>query len=231
MQQGEKDYSLIAVKFTAAVWNAPVVEWANGGNGLMDITPMLAAAQRERPFDDSDYIFEPMINGHRLLLTFRDGKPQLLTRHRNDVTRQYPELHNVPVREPVDIVLDGEVACLDPVTGSAQFQTLMERYRLKREPSIRDARKLCPVRYFVFDLLYYNGMDLRNAPLWLRKRLLDALLEDNAYFVKMRFADSEGTGLFEEIQRFGLEGMIGKRKASLYTAGKSDSWLQILTGA
>ncbi len=193
----------------------------------MDITPMLAAAQRERPFDDSAFLFEPSIDGHRLLLEFRGGKPKLFTRHRNDVTRQYPELHNVPVREPVDVVLDGEVACVDPATGTVQFQWLMDRYRLRREPSIRDAKKLFPVRYFVFDLLFYNGMDLRKAPLWLRKRLLDALLENNDFFVKIHFADGTGTNLFQEIQQLGLEGMVGKRKDSPYTAGKSESWLQV----
>lgn len=55
----------------------------------MFMAPMLMS-KHEEPFDDSEYIFEPMIDGHRLLLSFIGSKARLYTKHHNDVTRQYP---------------------------------------------------------------------------------------------------------------------------------------------
>src|SRR4029453_7125615 len=138
----------------------------------MFMKPMLMT-RHEKPFDDEDYIFEPIIDGHRLQLSFIASKARLYTRHSNEVTRQYPELHNVPLRQPADVVLDGEVAYVNPETGTIEFDTLQERYRLKKEPRIRDARRIYPVKFFVFDILYYNGVDLRETPLLERKKLLN----------------------------------------------------------
>ncbi|CAM4349236.1 ATP-dependent DNA ligase [Paenibacillus alkaliterrae] len=193
----------------------------------MFMKPMLMT-EREEPFDDERFIFEPIIDGHRLQLSFIAGKAKLYTRHFNDVTRQYPELHNVPLREPADVVLDGEVAYVNPVTGAIEFVTLIERYRMKKEPCIREAKTRFPVIFFVFDILHYNGVDLRQKPLLERKRMLGELLENNAYYKKMLFVDGEGTSLFHLVKRTELEGVACKRKDSLYFEGKTENWLKVL---
>jgi DNA ligase-1 len=192
----------------------------------MFMKPMLMT-ELEKPFDDPDFIFEPMIEGQRLQLSFLGNKAKLYSRHFNDLTRQYPELHNVPLREPADVVLDGEVAYVDPLTGIVDFGRLQERYRLNKEPRIRDAKRMYPVKFFVFDILYYNGMDLRATPLHERKMLLNQVLEDNAFYTKMLFVDTEGIFLFNLVQRFGLEGIACKRKDSLYEEGRTSSWIKI----
>ena len=92
----------------------------------MFIQPMLLG-KREEPFDDDRYVFQPKIDGHRLILSRTSGHVRLYTRHNNEVTRQYPELHNVPVDGCADIVLDGEVARLDE-TGWVDFEAIMERF-------------------------------------------------------------------------------------------------------
>ncbi|MCR2806455.1 ATP-dependent DNA ligase [Paenibacillus soyae] len=188
--------------------------------------PMLFM-ERPDPFDDNDFLFEPLVDGHRLLLIMDAGKVRLLTRHGYDITRQYPELHNVPLRRPADVVLDGEVAFLDPVTGKADFGKLQERFRMKKIPDIRDAKSSMPVVYFVFDILHYNGVDVRSKPLLTRKRLLKAVLEDNAYMKKMNYVERNGTGLYKAAETFGLEGIAGKNKASFYKEGRSEDWLKI----
>lgn len=188
--------------------------------------PMLMT-EREEPFDDARYVFEPMIDGHRLQLEFIEGKPKLLTRHNNDVTPQYPELHNVPLVKPADVVLDGEVAYVNPDTGAAEFRTLIERYRLKKGPAIRDARKAFPVLFFVFDVLYYDGADLRGKPLHERKELLHFILEDNDYYKKLLYIEGAGKELFELVKKSKLEGMVCKRKDSLYEEGQADGWLKV----
>lgn len=188
--------------------------------------PMLMT-ERPDPFDDNDYLFEPLVDGHRLLLIMNEGKVRLLTRHGYDITRQYPELHNVPLRRPADVVLDGEVAYLDPVTGKADFGKLQERFRMKKVPKIREAKAAIPVVYFVFDILHYSGIDVRSKPLLTRKRLLKAILEDNAYMKKMNYVERDGIGMYKAAENFGLEGIAGKNKTSFYTEGRSKDWLKI----
>lgn len=192
----------------------------------MFIKPMLAT-EREEPFDDDRFMFEPLIDGQRLQLVMRGGKVSLLTRHGYDVTRQYPELHNVPLRRPADVVLDGELAFVKPGTGRTDFNMLQQRYRMKGPLRIREAMSLIPLRYFVFDMLYYNGIDLREFPLYVRKRMLQAMLEDNGYFQQMAFEVGNGIGLFAKSGSLGLEGVIGKARRSKYAEGISKEWIKI----
>ncbi|WP_051250739.1 hypothetical protein [Paenibacillus harenae] len=193
----------------------------------MFMKPMLMV-ERKEPFNDQRYIFEPIIDGHRLQLSFVNRKAKLYTMHNNDVTRQYPELHNVPLVEPADVVLDGEVTYVNPNTGAIEFDTLIERYKMKKEPRIREAKKEIPVQFFIFDILYYNGVDMRKRPLLERKKLLGEILEDNAYYKKLPFIDGDGTTLFDLVKRSELEGVACKRKDSLYFDGRDESWQKVI---
>lgn len=76
----------------------------------MFISPMLLETS-PGPFSHSNFIFEPKVDGHRLIYSQESGNVRLYTRHNNDCTRQYPELL-LPF--DFDIILDGEVACTDP---------------------------------------------------------------------------------------------------------------------
>lgn len=192
---------------------------------VMDVMLM---ERHEQPFRDEQFIFEPMIDGQRLLLSFMDSKARLYTKHHNEVTRQYPELLKVPLVSPADVVLDGEVAYVNPITGKVELETLLERYRMKKLPRIREGVTQLPLRYFVFDVLYYNGIDMRKRPLIERKRLLYELIVNNEYFRKMPYIEEEGDKMFEVIKQLNLEGMAGKRKDSMYTEGHNDDWLKIV---
>lgn len=193
----------------------------------MFVEPMLLR-EYEKAFDDDNFIFEPLIDGQRLQLSFVASKATLYTRHFNEVTRQYPELHNVPLREPADVLLDGEVTYVNPNTGAIEYESLQERFRLKKEPSIRDAKRTKPVQFFVFDILYYNGLDLRQKPLLERKKLLEYILEDNAYFKKMMYVEKQGTAIFDLVKKSDLEGVACKRKDSTYYEGRGESWLKVI---
>src|SRR6476620_848114 len=98
----------------------------------MFLPPMLLE-KTEEPFDDERYLFEPKIDGHRLILSMENGIVRLFTRHNNEATTQYPELHNVPIEDNSDVVLDGEVACINPEKGSIDFEMVMERF-MKKKP-------------------------------------------------------------------------------------------------
>jgi DNA ligase-1 len=193
----------------------------------MFISPMLLE-KRDHPFDDDRYIFEPKIDGHRLILSMQNGIVRLYTRHGNEVTRQYPELHNVPIEDGSDVVLDGEVAYMDPETGAIEFEGIMERFRLKKPLSIREASVRQPVHYFVFDIMRYKGEDVRSWPLSERKALLNEVLEGNRYYSRMLAVDGAGTALFEAILGKELEGIVAKRKDSSYVSRRDPNWLKII---
>jgi DNA ligase-1 len=194
----------------------------------MFMKPMLST-EGDGPFDDERFLFEPLIHGQRLQLAMSGGVVKLLSRHGYDVTRQYPELHNVPLRKPADVVFDGQLAYVHPESGKTDFEVLQHRYRLKGDLRIREAQSMMPLRFFVFDILYFNGIDLRVFPLYKRKRMLFAVLEDNACFKRMVFARGTSESLHSQVRELGLQGVIGKSWRSLYSEGRSEEWIKVKT--
>jgi DNA ligase-1 len=193
----------------------------------MFIAPMLLE-KREQPFDDERYIFEPKIDGHRLILSMENGIVRLFTRHNNEVTRQYPELHHVPIEDNTDVVLDGEVACINPESGSIEFDMVMERFMKKKPLSIQEAMIRHPVHFFVFDILRYKGEDLRGRPLMERKMLLEQVLSVNNFISPLIRVVGTGVSLFEAIRERKLEGIVAKKKTSKYVGRRDVSWIKII---
>ena len=84
-------------------------------------------------------------------------------------------------------------------------------------------------RYYVFDLLYLNGTDLRGAALSDRKRLLAEILADpptQSVSLSQHF-EVDGALLFEKVGRLGLEGIVSKRRTASYKSGRNKDWLKI----
>lgn len=156
----------------------------------MFVDPMLLATSPE-PFSDPHYIFEPKIDGHRLLFSQEDGQIRLYTRHETDCTRQYPELLT-PFEN--DILLDGEVACTDPDTGLVDFEEVMARFQLKKYQRIQQLAAKSPVTYVVFDILRYKGQDLRKLPLIGRKEILADIIMPNKHFGVIPFVERRRRG-------------------------------------
>lgn len=190
----------------------------------MFIAPMLLATA-ESAFSHADYIFEPKIDGHRLILSRQNGRTRLYTRHKVECTRQYPELLRIAID---DIVLDGEVACVDPQTGAIEFESVMERFSANRDEKINSLATALPANYIVFDILRLNGQDLRGLPLIKRKEILAHLNFGNERISKMLYIEREGERLFEEIKSRQLEGIVAKRKESTYVSRRSAAWQKVI---
>ncbi|WP_145038637.1 ATP-dependent DNA ligase [Paenibacillus sp. Y412MC10] len=190
----------------------------------MFISPMLLETA-SGPFSHDNYIFEPKIDGHRLLFSQEDGRIRLYTRHETECTKQYPELL-APFED--DILLDGEVACTDPDTGLVDFENVMTRFQAKKEQRIRQLMGITPVTYVVFDVLRYKGQDLRKLPLMRRKEILSSIAMPNPHFGVVPFVEGAGEALFEQMEVRKLEGMVGKRKNSLYMSRRSKSWQKVI---
>lgn len=192
----------------------------------MFIDPMLLATA-PAPFSDSRFIFEPKIDGHRLIFSQQNDIVRLYTRHNNDCTRQYPEIANFIF--PHDIVLDGEIACVDPATGISDFESVMVRFQAKKADKIAALSVTHPATFVIFDILGYKGEDLRRLPLMQRKEMLASIPLPSGNFGIIPFIEGDGEALFTQIKTRGMEGIVGKRKDSVYETGRrSDNWRKVI---
>jgi DNA ligase 1 len=191
---------------------------------MVFISPMLLQT-REEPFDDNAFVFESMTDGHRLILSHKNGETRLWTRYNTEVTRQCPELHQVPIDG--DVILDGEVCCMDP-DGNIDFESVMERLHLRKKEKIQAAAFHQPVHYVVFDILFYRGRDLRDLPYLKRRSILESVLEPSSFFSMPVSSDGKGKQLFESIQERSMVGIVAKRKDSIYVSRRSADWLKII---
>src|SRR5579859_976093 len=188
------------------------------------IEPMLATLS-DRTFSDPNWLFEIKWDGVRAVAWIRDGELTLRSRNNIDVTKRYPELASLPAEFSArEAIVDGEIVALD-ANGLSSFERLQERMHV-RAPSEKLIAST-PVVYYVFDLLYCDGFDLREAPLVQRKQLLQRLLHPSKQF---RFADHQvekGKELYELAKQHGLEGIVAKRTDSIYVSDRSASWLKL----
>lgn len=188
--------------------------------------PMLAQSAAE-PFDDPAWYFEPKWDGVRVLAFLQGGGRgvRLFSRSLRAVEDQYPELVEALEKLP-PCVLDGEVIAPD-AEGRPDFGRLQQRMQRSDPVEARRAAEKIPVRYVVFDLLYWAGRDLRPRPFEERRRLLETVpLEPPLLLGQAVRAD--GIALFAAVRAHGLEGVVAKRADSPYLAGvRSDRWRKI----
>jgi bifunctional non-homologous end joining protein LigD len=190
------------------------------------IHPMLATAS-EKPFNDSAWLFEIKWDGYRAIAFIESNKIRLVSRNQNDLTMQYPELSAIPSQlNAKTAILDGEIVALDE-EGRSNFSQMQQRTGFT-SPKKRSARRPeIAVLYYAFDLLYLDGQDLRKLPLEERKKKLAALIQPDGLLRYSDHVDAQGVGLFNVAKQKGLEGIVAKRKSSIYEERRSPSWLKI----
>ena len=186
---------------------------------------LMLASTVERPFSDPNWLFEIKWDGVRTLARVEDGALKLTSRNGIDVTKQYPELAELPkALSAREAILDGEIVALDD-KGHSGFARLQQRMHVRTPAPTLVAQ--VPATYYLFDLLYCDGYDLRHVPLLQRKQFLKRLLHPGNH---VRFSDhqiEQGKELYELAGANGLEGIIGKRSDSLYGEGRSSSWVKV----
>jgi bifunctional non-homologous end joining protein LigD len=123
-------------------------------------------------------------------------------------------------------ILDGEVVVLDE-QGRPSFSLMQQRTGIRSHGRQGAPRRDLPIMYFVFDILYLDGCDVRRASLDDRKRVLREVLRDGEI---VRYSDhyaGEGVALFNAAKEKGLEGIIAKKRNSCYEERRSREWLKI----
>lgn len=180
-----------------------------------------------RPFSDPDWIFEPKYDGYRILALRQAGRARLLTRNGRCLEERFPEVARALEAFPVDgLVLDGELVAPD-AEGRPRFALLQKRAALRRPREIERAAVEAPVHYVVFDLLAYQGLDLRGVPLRQRKAWLARLLPAKGVLREALWLEERGEELFARIEALGLEGMVAKRADAAYRAGRGPDWKKL----
>jgi bifunctional non-homologous end joining protein LigD len=178
------------------------------------ITPMAATLVDILPAG-AEWLYEAKFDGYRAIVLKDGAKVRILSRKGNDLTADYPAVVVAVAALPAkQTALDGEIVAFDE-QGRPSFQQLQHR-----------SAKGTAIRYFAFDLLHLNGKDLLKQPLELRKEQLAKLLRGSA----VEFSENvPGTAdeVVQAISQVGLEGVVAKRRDSLYLSGvRSRAWLK-----
>ena len=183
------------------------------------IEPMKARLAESSPHGN-DWIYEIKFDGFRAL-AFKNGDDvRLLSRNEKDFNEKFPEIvEAIAALKIDDAIIDGEIVALD-AKGISSFQ-LLQAFEL--------GEKRPPIYFYIFDLLRLKGKDLRGQTLTERKSQLEQLLGKKSGLI--RYSASLGDDakkLLKQVQKLGLEGLIGKQKDSIYEAGRrSGAWIKL----
>lgn len=190
------------------------------------VDPMQATLA-EKPFSSPDWYFEPKMDGIRCLALIEGDDVRLISRRGIDQTKQYPEVVSSLKGQTARMVLDGEIIALNE-DGVPSFQAIQQRLGLQREADVKHMAAEVPVYYYAFDILWAEGYDLRAGQLRDRKTLLKQMLLPDGCVALLEHFDTEGEAAYEAAVSHGLEGVIAKRRDSIYESGKrGKSWLKV----
>ncbi len=189
-------------------------------------TPMLAESG-DVPFNRADWMWEPKLDGYRVLAFIDKRGVQLRSRRGLELSEKFPRLvAELELQAAGSMILDGELVAFD-ANGKPSFGALQDRAQLKTQREIAAADLSMPVAFCCFDLLHFAGIDLRKATYQDRRRYLAQCLLPSS-LVQLVHADEDGVALSAAALAAGFEGVIAKRIDSRYEAGRrSASWLKV----
>ncbi len=165
------------------------------------------------------WIYEIKYDGYRIVAEHRKGDVALTSRRGMDFTRRLPSIANAVRGLSCSVVLDGEAAYVAE-EGRTDIHAFHRVLGGEGDPS--------RVVYFVFDLLWLDGRDLRALPLLSRKALLDELLRHQGLPLRLvEFFKNDGAALFDQAARLGLEGIVAKRGEGPYRGARSSEWVKV----
>jgi bifunctional non-homologous end joining protein LigD len=227
-KSNSKNYPVSSVPPVVKVLSPPPERLAGAVKGPKPTTihPMLATSV-DKPFDGAEWLFEIKWDGYRAVAFIEDGKLRLVSRNQNELTQRFPELKDLPTLiKAKTAILDGEVVALDE-EGRASFSLMQQRTGFRPGGKRAATKADIPVLYYAFDLLYLDGYDWRRVPLEERKKKLATLLLTGD---SLRYSDhheKQGKALFEMARAKGLEGILAKKRDSIYQERRTSEWLKI----
>ena len=191
------------------------------------IAPMLAVLS-ELPSDQRNWAFEYKWDGVRALAFWTGRQLTLHSRNQLDITRRYPELHDLGRALPkAGAILDGEILALD-ADGKPSFARLQRRMHVEDTSSVVRLVKQVPIWYVLFDVLWLKGRSVLDEPYTRRRELLESLtIAGPAWQISPAHA-GQGKEMLAAARQNVLEGVVAKRLDSLYEPGRrSPNWRKI----
>ncbi|MBI5642360.1 MAG: DNA ligase D [Deltaproteobacteria bacterium] len=185
------------------------------------LLPQLATLVATPP-DKDNWLYEIKYDGYRILSRLENGGITLYTRGGNDWTDKFRKIAETLSSLPISNAwLDGEIVSLRE-DGTTSFGDLQYALSIGKDDGLT---------YLVFDILFYNGYDLKETPLSDRKTFLKAIIEGYAKGApNIRYSEHfEGSGevFFSNACRYNIEGIVAKRKDSPYRQGRTRLWLKL----
>ncbi|RFS26595.1 DNA ligase D [Chitinophaga silvatica] len=180
--------------------------------------PMLATATSQ-PFNNDEWLFEIKWDGYRAVAYLEQKNVNLFSRNLQSFNQQFKIVKTALEELKLNAVLDGEIVALDE-TGNPNFQVLQNYLKRKQN---------APLKYYVFDIIWYEGKLLTSLPLVTRKQILESILPVNNPLIS--YSDhiiGRGIDFYNAAVDKGLEGVMGKSMESLYYIDRrTASWLKI----
>lgn len=182
------------------------------------VKPMLCTLI-EAPFDRQGWLFEVKWDGYRAIGSKHAGSVELYSRAATDFHEHYPPVAEALRNLKDDVIVDGEIVVIDN-DGKPHFEWL-QSWRHTPEGNLH---------YYVFDILWCNGRDVRTMPLAERKALLQQIVPKNSVIRYSDHITEHGEALFRQMQSQGLEGIVAKQANSAYAENvRGSDWLKIKT--
>jgi DNA ligase D-like protein (predicted ligase) len=165
----------------------------------------------------NEWLYEVKLDGYRCLAG-RDGKGVTLwSRRENLFTKQFPRIAQACERLPPNTLVDGEIVALDE-SGRVSFN-LLQHHRSKAQALV----------FYCFDVLIYRGRSVLDVPLYFRREVLHKIFEDikTAPMGLSENIEAAPTDMIRVAKEFGFEGIVAKRKDSVYESGKrTGAWVK-----
>jgi DNA ligase D-like protein (predicted ligase) len=179
------------------------------------IEPMECALVSKLP-EGSDWTYEVKLDGYRAIGVKTSRDTILCSRNAKNFNKRFPQIAQTLNDLPADTVIDGEVVALDE-SGRPDFHALQHFQAAASR-----------IRYFVFDLLILNGRDLTNLPLSERRKVLAKIKLRSSWICVSEQFDIAAEDMLSAVRKQGLEGVVAKRRDSLYEPGKrTGSWAKL----
>ncbi len=190
------------------------------------LEPMLATLIEPRPLPPG-WIYEPKLDGIRCVaFVSRDRGARLISRNRLPLNDDFADIADeLAARARGRAVLDGELVAIDPERGTSDFSLLQRRKQPRpvRQVQLEERR----LEYWLFDCLWWEGVDLRRLRLAQRKAMLrDAVRFGGPIVLTPCWSDGFASR-YRRMCEQGGEGLVGKRLESRYVSGRSPDWVKL----
>jgi len=196
---------------------ATIGRTAAGKGSARFIEPMLLLRADSLP-DNDQWLYELKLDGYRAIAFKRNGTVHLRSRNDNDFSARYPGVVQGLAKMPDNTVIDGEVIAFGD-DGRPSFNAL-QNY----------GSAATPVVYYVFDVMVLDGRDVMREPLEKRRELLEkkVLPELTEPVRSTSSLDATVPVLVHSVKAQGFEGLIAKRRNSVYEPGlRTGAWMKM----